>query len=431
MSPRRCRSKEILNPDTNRCIKKNGRLGRSIRKRKCSPKQILNYKTERCVKRDGRIGRKIHSRKCSPRQILNYKTSRCVKRNGRIGQRLLKKSKRRRKVRDDKHDEKDEDINLTIVDDSEIISTGRINMRYFYDDEKREHSPDLFRSQGGKLHDIIDLTEEKDNDIVLYKYIVRKYGTELFTQIPYPIKFIRILGHGSFGEIFKIYIYKPNKLPTVRAIKIEKINEQLFSKDMFIRKIENEFELQYEMEERLGNAPAVHRMDIFKNKGNIYGWIMMERLHEYEQTVGDMLKYKLNNNMINILLHKIWEIIHLLCEINFIHADLHFNNMVIVPKNPDDIELIADSNKWTATNTVLLLLDYGWSVKAPCNKELEILSLIRSSFNKNYNSDNRKVLFHYLTEYYNHYKIGDLKHIQDFYAINNRYNKLFKKYSYK
>lgn len=56
--------------------------------KKCPPDQILNPKTNKCVKRDGKIGKTI-LKKCPSHQILNPKTNRCVKRDGEIGKSLL------------------------------------------------------------------------------------------------------------------------------------------------------------------------------------------------------------------------------------------------------------------------------------------------------------------------------------------------------
>jgi hypothetical protein len=54
---------------------------RSPRGRKCPPGQIMNKKTNRCVKKDGRVGRELRSRsqsprgrRCPPGQIMNKET---------------------------------------------------------------------------------------------------------------------------------------------------------------------------------------------------------------------------------------------------------------------------------------------------------------------------------------------------------------------
>jgi hypothetical protein len=65
-----CKSGQIRNPATGRCVKRNGSIGRKILSRSkspvrhrspapCKPDQIRNPDTGRCVKRKGTIGRKI------------------------------------------------------------------------------------------------------------------------------------------------------------------------------------------------------------------------------------------------------------------------------------------------------------------------------------------------------------------------------------
>jgi len=103
-----CPSDKILNPKTKRCVKKSGRIGRSLspkryiedKKETCPSDKILNPKTKRCVKKSGRIGRSLSPKRyiedkketCPPDKILNPKTKRCVKKSGRIGKQLLKQN---------------------------------------------------------------------------------------------------------------------------------------------------------------------------------------------------------------------------------------------------------------------------------------------------------------------------------------------------
>jgi serine/threonine protein kinase len=92
-------SDKILNPKTNRYVKKDGKIGRAILQeklleKKCSEKEIVNPKTNRCVKKDSKIGKailqeKLLEKKCSSKEILNPKTNRCVKKDGKIGKEIL------------------------------------------------------------------------------------------------------------------------------------------------------------------------------------------------------------------------------------------------------------------------------------------------------------------------------------------------------
>jgi alkylated DNA repair dioxygenase AlkB len=61
MASKTCPGGKILNPETGRCVKIDGKIGREITKlhKSCPDGKILNPETGRCVKIDGKIGRKI------------------------------------------------------------------------------------------------------------------------------------------------------------------------------------------------------------------------------------------------------------------------------------------------------------------------------------------------------------------------------------
>lgn len=103
-----CNEDEVLNPKTNRCVKRTGKIGREILspqkyKSKCKDDQVLNPKTKRCVKKIGKIGRDLtkhkpsplrkdddkSKNKCKAGEILNPKTNRCVKKDGKIGRQIM------------------------------------------------------------------------------------------------------------------------------------------------------------------------------------------------------------------------------------------------------------------------------------------------------------------------------------------------------
>jgi hypothetical protein len=68
----KCNKKQILNPKTNRCVLKSGKIGKELLKSK-SPKVSAKNKVV-----------------CKPNQIFNPKTNRCVLKSGKIGKELLK-----------------------------------------------------------------------------------------------------------------------------------------------------------------------------------------------------------------------------------------------------------------------------------------------------------------------------------------------------
>ena len=126
-SKKECPPGKIRNPDTDRCVNKNGKIGKQIldkkskrksksksQEKKCPEGKILNPETDRCVNKNGNIGKQIldkkskrisksksqekklkskspkksQEKKCPKGKILNPETDRCVNQNGKIGKEI-------------------------------------------------------------------------------------------------------------------------------------------------------------------------------------------------------------------------------------------------------------------------------------------------------------------------------------------------------
>jgi len=100
----KCKTGKIINPDTGRCVNKDGKIGKlikktsdkkmSVKKTKCETGKIINPDTGRCVNEDGKIGKlikktSVKKTKCEDGKIINPDTGRCVNKDGKIGK-LLK-----------------------------------------------------------------------------------------------------------------------------------------------------------------------------------------------------------------------------------------------------------------------------------------------------------------------------------------------------
>ena len=150
---KKCKDDEVLNIKTNKCVKKTGKIGKEILKakatspkapspkatspkapspkatspkaispkaKKCKDDEVLNEETNRCVKKSGKKGQEIlkkkallktpspkaktpspkaktpspkapKAKKCKDDEVLNEETNRCVKKSGKKGQEILKK----------------------------------------------------------------------------------------------------------------------------------------------------------------------------------------------------------------------------------------------------------------------------------------------------------------------------------------------------
>jgi hypothetical protein len=105
---KKCNEDEIMNPKTNRCVKKSGAVGKKIlagnvdneKQKKCKDDEILNPKTNRCVKKSGAVGKKLLGvkvqkgpPKCKEDEVYNPETNRCVKKSGSVGKAILAEKK--------------------------------------------------------------------------------------------------------------------------------------------------------------------------------------------------------------------------------------------------------------------------------------------------------------------------------------------------
>jgi len=99
MDKRVCPGSRVLNPKTNRCVKKSGTTAKAFlpkEKKVCPKNKVLNTATNRCVKIDGVVAKAFlpkHKKICRESRVLNPKTNRCVKLNGVVAKLLkLRKS---------------------------------------------------------------------------------------------------------------------------------------------------------------------------------------------------------------------------------------------------------------------------------------------------------------------------------------------------
>jgi hypothetical protein len=75
-----CPPDKVLNPKTNRCIDRNGKLGKEILKGKTNVEQVA-----------------VVPKTCADDEILNPKTNRCIKKSGVVGKKLVKELKEKEK----------------------------------------------------------------------------------------------------------------------------------------------------------------------------------------------------------------------------------------------------------------------------------------------------------------------------------------------
>ena len=83
----KCKAGKIINPDTGRCVNKDGKIGKliketSVKKNKCKAEKIINPDTGRCVNKDGKIGKMIKiSVKNSVKKSVKNRVKKSVKKS--------------------------------------------------------------------------------------------------------------------------------------------------------------------------------------------------------------------------------------------------------------------------------------------------------------------------------------------------------------
>ena len=153
----------------------------------------------------------------------------------------------------------------------------------------------------------------------------------------------------------------------------------------------------------------------------------MERLGDYENMIGDILKNNIIPNeqdFFDAITRGVHNIINTLCNAGYIHGDLHWNNIYITSQY---YQPPLDMEDWNLRSITTEMLDFGWAVKAKCNRELELLALLRSSYMKDYQRYGPQLQF-IIKDMMKQHNIGSPNIEEwDFYKINDRYNELFNK----
>ena len=95
---KKCKPNQIRNPKTGRCVLKSGRIGKKLlaKSKSRSKKKSVRKSKSRSKKKSVRKSKsRSKNRKCKSNEILNPKTGRCVKRTSRIGKMLVEKEELR------------------------------------------------------------------------------------------------------------------------------------------------------------------------------------------------------------------------------------------------------------------------------------------------------------------------------------------------
>ena len=350
------------------------------RRKSCPRGTIMNPETKRCVKRSGSIGKRViernrktsrrrrsrDSRSCPRGKIMNPETNRCVKRSGIIGKRLGERSKEMRRSKKRRSKDRRGSCPRGKITNPQtgrcVKKSGSIGKRIIDGDKERDVASDLSKEHRENINHIV----------------ARKYSNALFEELAdlNPI-FERPLGKGGYGQVYTGTIEKDGKLKDV-VIKIMKENEGSSSK------------YEYEIQSAFKNAgilvprPILYT-EFVTERGDTFAIIIMD-LDEYTTRTGVFqrwLEKKQPENILDLMLKTIDLLLSDMCANNFIHGDFHWGNIGFQNTSPESTvrteeKFKIEDKQGRPIIISPLLIDFGWASKGKCRPDFEILQLIRT-----------------------------------------------------
>ena len=435
-----CKSSQIRNPSTGRCVKKTGKIGRSLRRRRRSPSvrrerkpcksfQLRNPVTGRCVKKTGKIGRELLQQQAYDRLLsLERPFQPAVQRRmspvipqapppvqRRVSPVIPQASPVQRRV-------------SPVVPQAPPV----IDEEHSYNipiPRTREHRPEF----GGEAHEpeyrslvrfdeisqqqpqlsAVRMRERFANDPrqmtpAKRRSFEKKYGTKLIKMLQrdgYTIA--KFLGKGAFGEVYLLCKYYGERTGIVceEVIKIQKYDPR--------RRVRME-EHMHKLFQQTGLAPEFHERFTFKGKNNKdYDVIRMGAI---SSILTSGLKAERSDQELEQIVDNLKDLVERLESHELTHGDMHYDNIALIYGDVDN------------QNDSLLkygLIDFGWSSKG-ASPELEILKILQVTplFKGDIHPKNAKYIVRAFKQYYLD-KFGDTREnraiIANQRSINKRY----------
>lgn len=440
MSRVRCRSNQLLNPETGRCVDKDGVVGKSILLKRfrspCGKKRIRNPSTGRCVKRSGKIGQEIIQRarvnrlrrsrsakrkqSCARGSIYNPATGKCVKRSGKIGQEIIQRARVNRLRRSRSANRRKQScgrgkvynpargncVSRTRAKSRAILrstqrrsckrteirnpSTGRcvkrtgiigkaILQRQRSRSKRRRKRSAIRSKQHHRIEPLQEEYSDKITDTVFH----------IFKEQFYPsLRVIRLVGEGVNGSVYEVhdnkhgtYVIKVGYIGSTNTRKERNALAEMKSLDVH----EYKMHLLFQQRLRAGWTPKVFYHHQFLCGQKLYSATgmsivqlgMMEDRLAIRQT---------NEDILNIVQH-VRMLLQEMCANNLVHGDLHWGNIgIAIATNP------RHSVTLEGVRVHPVLIDFGWSSEGPCNPTLEIMQLMSCLYGEPILEVNRKRL---------------------------------------
>lgn len=385
MVQKKCKSSEIRNPATGRCVKRSGRIGKLLRRRKSTSDKPRRRKS---------TSDKAKRRKSAPKPRRRKSTSDKAKRRKSTSKRRASPKRRapqKRRASKQVHFSQ-YDVNLL---DGEVNMNARIKRMYG-------------------------------------RYIIEKIARAVQEDVQ-VIRFMKLLGKGANGQVFMVYLGERQKYCIVKF--------QKYHGPSSWRNIRYEYAMQELFHDKKVGAPTPIFFDRYNNNGSNIAIIAM-KLDPFAVQFGlfhTLLKTPLDKTILDYMLDSIEEIITKMCASQLIHGDFHWGNIGFQDMNSQSVTVLRNypvnfnnRNYYVAP----LVIDFGWATEGECMQEVEIVQLIRTLypvFKSGYTLDNRNYLYAGLLELLR--KLGSqIKFTQtptwstkEFNGVNQVHNKLVNK----
>ncbi len=259
-------------------------------------------------------------------------------------------------------------------------------------------------------HPFVDDSYLNDSDEKVYRTFVRLYGTTLFQKYP-TLRILEEIDAGSYGHIFEIEF---SDMEGVFAVKMEEYDDR-FKEDEFLEKFQNEVSIQSFLVDT-GLTLPVHKAGLYQSNACLYSYLIMDRLNPDTQfTLHNLLQHtNLTDKVFDILYHKLFNVLTVLCELDVVHGDLHWKNLFLTVET-------HQKQKWTTENVSIGVLDFGMSRIHTCNPELELMALGSSCAQADYPPRTIQRLLHLLLRLLDAFQ---LPHPNDLLYFSKRYTQL-------
>jgi hypothetical protein len=353
------------------------------------------------VRRGSGQGRK---KGCLRSQIRNPSSGRCVLRSGKIGKRILsgRKTPRGRGRRSP--------VGRNPVGRNPVGRKSPQGCDYLYvaspygltpcDPQTVDRTYFMYDKQPESIQQFMQ--DDKEKLLSIYCTIVKRYSTNIFKVLPSNVEFVKQYGAGAFGEVYQVaHWLEKYEEPDMVALKIQKMDPLEYdSEGAFTNQMTSEYTIQNEFAQQ-GYAPHADHLYFFRDaRGVLCSIIWMERLKlddpdEHEYIIGTLLKEPLTSDQLDIICHMIWTFMSILCDLEVVHGDLHWDNLLID---------LAPRGEWDYQYAHPMLIDFGKSRKGKCNRKVELLGLLKNTLSEKYHVNNRNSIRGCILNYLEHYE---------------------------